>query len=343
MLNTDQYGALGKNEKLLLKIIKDCTPLLQCENLSGDDKVAVCKNNIRSAVNQLMRDGTKAKNNILNFVDELDELLVTEEDAIVFFVTAKYIVLPTNAALERVPSSDEEFATNSAKDILRTFGPAGAGKVVAVWDELGTNGCLSAERNEVIDEFTKLKKNLRDIPYNHSKLDDSILLTAFVQEFERRLGQKRKSRAGSSLEDVATFLFNEYHIKAATRPEHFQSDLEVDKWFKCKDGWLIGISCKRTLRERWKQVSAASVEDIGIHHIKAIWHLVTYDNDLSDDKITMLGKQHQTFYLRDESRRYQECKAHPILKKYVRPLSSFIRDIYDLQGKDYKKLARASS
>lgn len=340
MLNTDQYGALGKNEKLLLEIIKECTPILQCEKLSGDDKAAICKNCIRSAVNQMMRDGTKAKNNIMNFVDELDKRLVTEEDVIVFYVTAKYIVLPTNAALERVPSSDEEFATTSAKNILRTFGPVGAGRVIAVWDELGTNGCLRAERTEVIDEFTKLKKNLHAIPYHRTKLDDSILLTAFVQEFERRLGQKRKSRAGGSLEDVATFLFDYYHIKAAKRPEHFQSDLEVDKWFKCKDGWLVGISCKRTLRERWKQVSAASVEDIGIHHIREIWHLVTYDNDLSDDKITMLGKQHQTFYLRDESRRYQECKDHPILQNYVRPLSSFIHDIYELQGKNYTKLLK---
>lgn len=339
MLNTDQYGALGKNEKLLLKIIKGCAPILQCENLSGEDKASVCRNCICETVGQL-KDGTKTKQNLMNFVEEMERILITEDDAIVFYVTAKYMVLPTNAALERVPSSDEEFTINTAKNILKTFGPAGAGKVIAVWDELGTNGCLNEERTEVIDEFYHLKKNLRSIPYTHTKLDDSILLTAFVQEFERRLGQKRKSRAGGSLEDVATFLFNYYHIKAAKRPEHFQSDLEVDKWFKCKDGWLVGISCKRTLRERWKQVSSASVENIGEHHIKEIWHLVTYVKDLSDDKITRLGKQHQTFYLRDDSPRYQECKTHPILQRYVRPLSNFIHDIYELQGKDYTKLSK---
>lgn len=31
------------------------------------------------------------------------------------------------------------------------------------------------------------------------------MLTAFVQEFERRLGQKRKSHGGNSLETVAVF------------------------------------------------------------------------------------------------------------------------------------------
>ena len=75
-------------------------------------------------------------------------------------------------------------------------------------------------------------------------IENNAILTAFVQEFERRAAQKRKSRTGGSLEDVLTFLFEFYKFKAHPQPEHFQSDIEVDKWFKCRDGWLIGISCK---------------------------------------------------------------------------------------------------
>lgn len=154
-----------------------------------------------------------------------------------------------------------------------------------------------------------------------------MVLTAFIQEFERRLGQKRKGRAGGSLEDVASFLFNYYNIKAETAPEHFQADIEVDKWVRCKDKWLIAISCKRTLRERWKQVSSATSEVLSKFKIKQVWHLVTYDEDLSDDKLALLGGLRHVFYLRDDSRRLAASKNHIGLKDYVRPMSKFIEDL----------------
>ena len=155
-----------------------------------------------------------------------------------------------------------------------------------------------------------------------------------MQEFERRAGQKRKRRAGGSLEDVATFLFNFYGFKSHSQPEHFQSDIEVDKWFKCRDGWSIGISCKRTLRERWKQVSSADGGTLGTYKIRAIWHLITYDRDLSDDKITMLGSKRHVFWLDDESERYIIASGHEGMKEYVRPLSTLIDSIAYEQGRN---------
>ena len=82
-------------------------------------------------------------------------------------------------------------------------------------------------------------------------------------------------------------------------------------------------------------MSSASMQQAGTHKIKGIWHLITYDNDLSDDKLTMLGSQNQFFYLNDKSERYCYCTSHPVMKNYVRPLSSFIKDIYQEQGKPY--------
>ena len=117
------------------------------------------------------------------------------------------------------------------------------------------------------------------------------------------------------------------------KPDHFQTDIEVDKWFKCTDGWSIGISCKRTLRERWKQVSSADSNALSRYKIKEIWHLITYDRDLSDDKLTMLGQQRQIFYLSDTSERYKYASQHVGMKDYVRPLSQLIDDIAKEQGK----------
>ena len=153
-------------------------------------------------------------------------------------------------------------------------------------------------------------------------------MTAFVQEFERRAGQKRKARGGHSLESVLNFLFDYYKLKSSEKPFHFDQDIEVDKWFKCKDGWSVGISCKRTLRERWKQLSQADRGTLSHFKIKEIWHIITFDSDLSDDKIVRLGEQSHIFYLFDESPVYSRCIEHKGMKSYVR--SNLIEDIIKL-------------
>jgi hypothetical protein len=132
------------------------------------------------------------------------------------------------------------------------------------------------------------------------------------------------------LEDVTNFIFDYFNIKCAEKPEHFQTDIEVDNWIKTKDGWLIGISCKRTIRERWKQVSSADTSTLSKFKIKYIYHIVTYDDDLSDDKLTLLGSQRHIFFLPDNSRRLQYASNHIGLKDYVKPISSII-DVIQLQ------------
>lgn len=251
----------------------------------------------------------------------------TLTDVIVFVVTIRYVVQPANLALSNIPNDDLEFCRATAKNILDTLGKKGVGKVVAVWDTLGVRGCLDVERREIVREFTQLRANLCALTTSRSEIEDNAILTAFVQEFERRAAQKRKNRAGGSLEDISTFLFDYYQFKSHEKPDHFQTDIEVDKWFRCKDGWSIGISCKRTLRERWKQVSSADGNALSRYKIKEIWHLITYDRDLSDDKLTMLGQQRQIFYLADDSERYLTAREHIGMRDYVRPLSQLIDDI----------------
>lgn len=176
----------------------------------------------------------------------------------------------------------------------------------------------------------RLIENLSSLEITHSIFDDNLILMAFVQEFERRLGQKRKSRGGTSLETVTDFIFDYYDFKSTSKPNHFDQDIEVDKWFKCRDGWIVGISCKRTLRERWKQLSQADRGTLSHFKIRELWHLITFDKDLSDDKIVRLGEQGQIFYLADTSETYKRCSVHPGMKNYVRSLGNFINDIRKL-------------
>lgn len=336
LLNTDQYGALGKKEEFISALVCKLESTLNCNALSNDEKLAICHDVLLREIRDSAREGTKAAFATEELALALDNEIKSLDDIIVFIITVRYIVLPANIALRRVPSDDVVFCRETAKNILDTLGKTQVGKAISVWDTLGVRGCLDAERTEVLHEFTKLRHNLDALSINRSEVEDNAILTAFVQEFERRAGQKRKSRAGNSLEDVATFLFNYYGFNSHPKPDHFQTDIEVDKWFKCTDGWSIGISCKRTLRERWKQVSSADSNTLSRYKIKQIWHLITYDRDLSDDKITMLGQQRQIFYLSDTSERYKFASQHVGMKDYVRPLSQLIDDIATEQGKVIK-------
>lgn len=333
LLNTDQYGAIGKKESFMTALLGKLEAFLECDALTIDEKFAVCHDTLLKEIRQSARQGTNAALAAEAFALALDSEIKSIDDIIVFVVTVRYIVLPANAALQRVPSDDAVFCRETAQSILDTLGKTHVGKAISVWDTLGVRGCLDAERTEILHEFTKLRRNLDALSAERTEVEDNAILTAFVQEFERRAGQKRKSRAGNSLEDVATFLFNYYKFDSHPKPDHFQTDIEVDKWFKCTDGWSIGISCKRTLRERWKQVSSADSNALSRYKIKQIWHLITYDRDLSDDKLTMLGQQRQIFYLSDTSERYKTASQHVGMKDYVRPLSQLIDDIAKEQGK----------
>ncbi len=333
LLNTDQYAAVGKKEDFIEALVGKLESILACNELSNDEKFAVCHDMLLKEIRNSARTGTKAALATEDLALALDNEIKSLEDIVAFVITVRYIILPTNAALRRVPSDDGVFCRETAQSILDTLGKTQVGKAISVWDTLGVRGCLDAERTEVIHEFTKLRHNLNALSIQRSEVEDNAILTAFVQEFERRAGQKRKSRAGNSLEDVATFLFNYYKFDSHPKPDHFQTDIEVDKWFKCTDGWSIGISCKRTLRERWKQVSSADSNALSRYKIKEIWHLITYDRDLSDDKLTMLGQQRQIFYLSDTSERYRTASQHVGMRDYVRPLSQLIDDIAREQGK----------
>ena len=331
LLNTDQFGALGKvKETEFLNLVVILETLLTQENFSDEERLKLFKKTLSNEVKNFCKVGTKNYNLSLNLISKLDEEIKTVEDAFVFCIAMKYFVAPINQAMKSVPADDKIFCEIAAKNILDTFGEEKIATLIETWDNLGVKGCLDIERSLVVEEFEKLIENLTRLKIFHSKFDDSIMLTAFVQEFERRLGQKRKSRGGTSLESVTDFIFGYYKIKSTEKPSHFDQDIEVDKWFKCKDGWIVGISCKRTLRERWKQLSQADRRTLSHFKIRELWHLITFDKDLSDDKIVRLGEQGQIFYLTEFSETYKKCSEHPGMKNYVRPLKNFVNDIKTL-------------
>jgi len=323
LINNDKYIAVGKEPKLLSTIASSLR--LIAKESKGKNTLSLQKQTLRNIIEDRYKKTTSRDNRVQKMLSELDEEITTLGDMEVFILTCENIMLPLHQAIANIPNDDREFTLNIAKAYLDIQGEEGLATVISLWDDLGVKGCLTAERTEIVRAFTTLRVLLnKDKSISEEERD--IVLTAFTQEFERRAGQKRKKRAGGSLEDVTDFILGYYKIKRAEAPSHFQADLEVDNWVKTKDGWLIGISCKRTIRERWKNVSS-SIEVYSRFKVKYIFHVVTFDEDLSDDKLTLLGEQRQIFYLPDNSRRLKYASEHVGLKNYVRPISQLINDL----------------
>lgn len=334
LINTDEYGAPGKSrQNELIQAATTMESILTRDDFDDAHKVPLCINVLRQVLAPDKAKYTKQEYLMAQLMRDLKDEIKTVSDVAVFCITIKYVVAPINEALKAIPSNDQDYARSEAKAILDTYGEKDAGAVIRTWDRNGVRGSLNAERAVVVNEFSHLLDRMRGLSVDHSKLDDDLLMTAFMQEFERRLGQKRKARSGRSLETAVSFLFDYYKFPSSPQPVHFQQDLEIDKWFKCSDGWKIGISCKRTLRERWKQVSSGQI-NLSDYKIKELWNIMTYDRDLSDDKIVRLGGQRAYFYLYDDSPVYKRAKSNKGMASYVRPLSHLIEDIREDMGRN---------
>jgi hypothetical protein len=323
LINNDKYIPIGREPKLLSELASRLR--LVAKDSNDNDTLYLQKQTLRNIIEERYKKTSSKDERIQRMLAELDKDIQTIDDMNVFILTCENIMLPLHQAIANIPNDDKNFTLNIAKSYLDRHGEQGLATIINLWDDIGVRGCLTAERTEIIRAFTMLRILLtKDDSISDEGKD--IVLTAFTQEFERRAAQKRKKRAGGSLEDVTDFILGYYKIKRAEAPSHFQADLEVDNWIKTKDGWLIGISCKRTIRERWKNVSS-STEVYNRFKVKYIFHIVTYDEDLSDDKLTLLGEQRQIFYLPDNSRRLKHASQHVGLTNYVRPISQLINDI----------------
>lgn len=325
LVNADLYGGPGTNSTLMAAISAAVHEALNVTRPEPEaDLVDILTETACELVLRRHRDrGAKAYKLSVAFCDFLREKLQTLRDVEVFTLTCERIMIPINKGLEAIPSDDTHFAEAFASALLTTKREEGLKRVINAWDDFGVRGCLTAERAAVVEAFGSLRQYL----VGFSEIDLDIVLTAFVQEFERRISQKRKGRAGRSLENVTSFVLRHFGIEAVEVPTHVSTSLELDRMVWCRDGKAIGISCKRTFRERWKQAFTTNMQFLDEQQIKALWHAITFDRDLSDNKIEEIGRNRGVVYLPDDSPCFRSAALNPQLTKFVRPLTHFISDL----------------
>lgn len=333
LVNKDRFGGLSDNPKKAEMLVE---AIYDTYNLQRDAEKPEAISIIFRVMNEILQEnkGRKSKK-IVQFehlIETLKGIIQTPEDFLIFAITIQELLIPTNNAVSKVPSADEivRFARIYGKALLDEKKETGLSTIIRDWDVFTEALALNKERDIIVDLISsvresivkKAKKNNVEV----SEKDLDIILTGLCQEFERRTGQKRKQRAGDDLESVIQFIFNHYNLKAASKPEHFLTGLEVDTWLKDSRGFFIGVSLKRTLRERWKQ-TFVSVDDMNRLKIKNIVHVINNDFDLSDSKLSEMAGHRHLFFLPDNSKILTELRNHEVLGNHLFPMSEFISEI----------------
>jgi hypothetical protein len=161
-------------------------------------------------------------------------------------------------------------------------------------------------------------------------------LCPFFGALYMKTSQMRKSRGGKAFESIVRFLLNYIGIrcekpydKTIKKQGKVVEKIEGRKVLKRIDAVIPSqqtalskpdqaffISCKRTLRERWKQT---------IPERKPAWRvfLLTIDDNLPEDKAKEIDQLGIIAYVRDDLK----AKEHLVTKDWIRKLSDLPKDL----------------
>jgi hypothetical protein len=182
----------------------------------------------------------------------------------------------------------------------------------------------------VIDRWIKENKSILDKLINGSKDQLDIvknicqILFPYFGALHVKASQMRRSRGGKSFENIIRFLLNHIGIKcqkpSGKEPRKMLKRIDVvipdqEAAISTPDRAFF-LSCKRTLRERWKQT---------IPERRPLWRvfLLTIDDELSEAKANEIEQLGIIAYIRDELKE-QKHLAH---KGWIRRLSDLPHDL----------------
>jgi hypothetical protein len=184
---------------------------------------------------------------------------------------------------------------------------------------------LGAQRQPLVEYVEGLMQELEESRRMDSE-EVSRVISSVVQEYERRAGQSRASTAGNVLETGLQYIFQKFGIPATGNPEHF-GDLEIDNMVEGPDG-SVGFSCKRTLRERFRQ-SLSRQSEVGVGEI---WFVSLMMADVSREKIEDIANDGGRLYVPRDSFVWSRYGEEDDLAYHLRPADEFIHDISDYTG-----------
>lgn len=333
-LIASSYGSYAKKEKTTLKQLS--TQLgdeLEDGRFTGESAIErekrVIRDTITGSVNRTY--GGDISKRYRQTEDLVERILrrIEQEDDIHEFRIAIDAVVRTSEILETAPSFGKSNIVEIVDETLRT--ESGELDPERTYDALfnvdfdGEAYQLGAQREPLIDYIHEKMVELHSDPHTEKK-EVARIISGIVQEYERRAGQSRASTAGNVLETGLQYIFDQFGIPATGDPAHF-GDLEIDNMVEGPDG-SIGFSCKRTLRERFRQ-SLSREAEIGVDEV---WFVSLLMADVSREKLRDISNDGSRIYVPRESFVWNRYNEDADLSYTLRPADRFIPDIVEFTG-----------
>ena len=267
------------------------------------------------------KPGSKVDYRLGKFRDFLRANIVDDETFDLAVFTVSKLMPLVNAAIEAVPTDQAQIlAKKSATRLLKANGDHALEQIINDWDDFTLIECLSVENNLAKSLIENISGAVLKASSPNITKHEGFLRAASLQEFERRAGQKRKSRSGDDLHHATVTILQHLGIAHDPNPQLITGVIEADLTLKAKNGWKVLVSCKRTGRERVKQATT-TLNELNANRIhKMVWFFTHFDQ--TANRVQDMGIRGNVFYLPDSSKEYKDLSKNPAISKYVFPISS---------------------
>ncbi|SNZ12798.1 hypothetical protein SAMN06269185_1930 [Natronoarchaeum philippinense] len=330
-LVASSYGSYATKETETLKQLSSQLERSVSDDHTGNDRSLeeqkqLIRESITGSVNRIYRDDISKRYRQTEDLVERILRRVAEQDDIREFRIAIDAVVRTSEILDTTPSFGESEIVEIVDQTLQTengsLDPSKAYDALFNVDFEGEAYQLGAQREPLI-EYVHERMNELERESHIGAQEVARILSGIVQEYERRAGQSRASTAGNVLETGLQHIFNQFDIPATNDQAHF-GDLEVDNKVAGPEG-AIGFSCKRTLRERFRQ-SLSREAEIGVDEI---WFVSLLMADVSREKVEDISNDGGRIYVPRDSFVWNRYSDIDDLSYTLRPADQFLEDIVE--------------
>lgn len=310
-------GFASSETETCKEISSDLLDRLDDESYTVEDHLEFVEEKVLGS----MRGGTNRFRKTRELVERLRRRTNDKEDvkalAIAFHATAR-----TTEVLNNTENFGKEEIINIVDETIENSQQLDKSKgydALYNVDLAGEQYQLASQREGIVPYISELRDRIDEEKFDR-------VVSAVVQEYERRAGQSRVSTAGNVLETALQHIFDRFDIPATGKPEHF-GDLEIDNIVRGEEG-SIGFSCKRTLRERFRQ-SLSRQAEIGVDET---WFVSLMLADVSKDKLKDIGNDGGRIYVPRDSFVWREFGDKDEMDGVLYPADSFIEDIAEFTG-----------
>jgi len=330
-LVASNLGGFGSKEPEALSDLADRLEVqLSRGNQSADSLTREIKDTLLDSVNRTYGGDISRRYRQTEDLAKRIRERVTGTNDIREFVFAARAVVRTSEILNQTASFERAQITDIVDRVLQdssssTPDPSRAYEALKQVD-------IEGEAHQLGGQRVPLVEYVQDLLNNHGSggqgvsVEEARVVSAIAQEYERRAGQSRSSTAGGVFEKALQRIFDRFDIPATGKPAHL-GDLEIDNRVTGPDG-DVGFSCKRTLRERFRQSLSREAEI----DVDEVWFVALLVGDVSSDKVSNIRDNSGRLYVPRESYVWERYKNDRSLTYALRPADEFVQDVRDFTG-----------